>query len=214
MAGRGGRGGGRGRGRGFGAGALPPMGLSFADIQSMSREATALYPPMRAPVMNEPTEKEKRITQLQIEFTSRLRKSEYYLVESTKSTELPRYSDKYRPSTTSQPTLKRSDLHAPFFPPEIFEAFFNPKKKSKARKQTGQKRKLNLDEMLDDDEANESAQEGSDAGGSQGEPDYDTEEEYDNDYADNYFDNGEGENFDDLGDGGGGDDGGVGGDYD
>ncbi|GAW05165.1 hypothetical protein LENED_007005 [Lentinula edodes] len=134
--------------------------------------------------------------------------------ESTKSTELPRYSDKYRPSTTSQPALKRSDLHAPFFPSEIFEAYFNPKKKSKARKQAGQKRKLNLDEMLDDDETNESAQEGSDAGGSQGEPDYDTEEEYDNDYADNYFDNGEGENFDDLGDGGGGDDGGIGGDYD
>lgn len=46
--GRGGRGGGRGGiggGRGgFGAGNLPPMGLTFADIQSMSREATALYP--------------------------------------------------------------------------------------------------------------------------------------------------------------------------
>lgn len=43
-----GRGGGRGRGRGGGRGgfgsSLPPMGLTFADIQSMSREATALYP--------------------------------------------------------------------------------------------------------------------------------------------------------------------------
>ncbi|KAJ3988751.1 DNA-directed RNA polymerase III, subunit Rpc31 [Lentinula detonsa] len=215
MSGRGGRGGGgRGRGRGFGAGALPPMGLSFADIQAMSREATALYPPMRPPIMTEPTEKEKRIAQLQIGFACRLRKSEYYVVESTKSTELPRYSDKYRSSAASQPTLKRSDLHAPFFPTEIFEAYFNPRKKAKARKQVDQKRKLNLDEMLDDNEANESAQEGSDAGGSQGDPDYDTEEEYDNDYADNYFDNGEGENFDDLGDGGGGDDGGGGGDYD
>ena len=47
--GRGGRGGGRGGfgggGRGgFGAGNLPPMGLTFADIQSMSREQSALYP--------------------------------------------------------------------------------------------------------------------------------------------------------------------------
>ena len=40
--GRGFRGGGRG---GFGgASNLPPMGLSFADIQNLSREASALYP--------------------------------------------------------------------------------------------------------------------------------------------------------------------------
>lgn len=40
--GRGGFGGGRG---GFGGSAnMPPMGLSFADIQSLSREPTALYP--------------------------------------------------------------------------------------------------------------------------------------------------------------------------
>ncbi|KAE9408011.1 hypothetical protein BT96DRAFT_986234 [Gymnopus androsaceus JB14] len=106
--------------------------------------------------------------------------------------------------------------HAPFFPTEIFEGHFNPKKKMKVpRRQATQKKKLNLDEMLDDDEANESGEEGSDAAGSQGDPDYDTEEEYDNDYAENYFDNGEGENLDDLGDGGGGDEGGGGGgDYD
>lgn len=42
---RGRGGGGRGRGRGgFGGGALPPMGLTFADLQSLSREATAMYP--------------------------------------------------------------------------------------------------------------------------------------------------------------------------
>lgn len=44
--GGGGRGGfGRGRG-GFGGGAssMPPMGLTFADIQSLSREEDALYP--------------------------------------------------------------------------------------------------------------------------------------------------------------------------
>lgn len=35
------------------------------------------------------------------------------------------------------------------------------------------------------------------------------DEEYDNDYAGNYFDNGEGDDMDDLGDGGGGDGGGV-----
>ena len=33
------------------------------------------------------------------------------------------------------------------------------------------------------------------------------DEEYDNDYAENYFDNGEGDDFDGLGDAGGGDEG-------
>ena len=46
-------------------------------------------------------------------------------------------------------------------------------------------------------------------GSQQGESDYDVDEEYDNDYAENYFDNGEGDDLDDLG--GGGDDGGGGG---
>ncbi len=45
------------------------------------------------------------------------------------SVELPRYSDKYRPSPTSQPTLKRKDFHQPFFPQEVFEDYFNPKKR-------------------------------------------------------------------------------------
>lgn len=42
----GGRFGGRGGGRGgFAGGATqPPMGLTFADLQNLSREATALYP--------------------------------------------------------------------------------------------------------------------------------------------------------------------------
>jgi DNA-directed RNA polymerase III subunit RPC7 len=43
MGGRG-RGGGGGWGRGRGAFAAPPMGLTHADLQNMSREGTALYP--------------------------------------------------------------------------------------------------------------------------------------------------------------------------
>ena len=50
----------------------------------------------------------------------------------------------------------------------------------------------------------------SDAGSVAAESDYDVEEEYDNDYAENYFDNGEGDDNDDLGGGGGGDGGGGG----
>ncbi|OBZ67846.1 hypothetical protein A0H81_12322, partial [Grifola frondosa] len=212
---RGGRGGGRGGfgGKGaFGANNLPPMGLTFADLQTMSREQTALYPPLEPlPVLTEYTDEEKRICELQTGFATRLHKSAYYVVEHTKSTELARYSDKYRPSSASQPTLKRKDLHQPFFPQEIFEDYFNPKKKRKVGSR-GLKKRLNLDEMVDDaEEQDKSGDERSEVGSQAAEEDYDVDEEYDNDYAENYFDNGEGDDFDDLGGGGGGDEGGGGG---
>jgi len=119
----------------------------------------------------------------------------------------------YRPSPASQPTLKRKELHQPFFPSEIFDGYFNPKKKRKVEtKSTG--KRMNLDEMVEDAEEQEkSSDERSDIGSQAAESDYDVDEEYDNDYAENYFDNGEGDDMDDLG-GGGGDDGGGGGDYD
>ncbi|KAI0327584.1 hypothetical protein GY45DRAFT_1327473 [Cubamyces sp. BRFM 1775] len=190
------------------------MGLTFADIQALDREESALYPPLEPlPLLTEYSEEEKRIAELQIGFATRLRQSAYYLVETTKSSELPRYSDKYRPSLASQPTLKRKDLHQPFFPQEVFEDYFNPKKKKTVRKKDTGKR-INLDEMVDDAEEQEkSGDERSDAGSQPDEEDYDVDEEYDNDYAENYFDNGEGDDMDDLG-GGGGDEGGGGYDYD
>lgn len=49
-----------------------------------------------------------------------------------------------------------------------------------------------------------SEEEGSDNGSQLEGEDYDVDEEFDNDYAENYFDNGEGDDLDDLGDGGGG----------
>ncbi|TFK93346.1 hypothetical protein K466DRAFT_572570 [Polyporus arcularius HHB13444] len=217
---RGGRGGGRGGfgggGRGgFGASNLPPMGLTFADIQSLSREESALYPPLEPlPLLTEYNDEEKRIAELQIGFATRLRNSAYYIVETTKSTELPRYSDKYRPSLASQPTLKRKDLHQPFFPQEVFEDYFNPKKRKAAKKKDTTKR-VNLDEMVEDAEEQEkSGDERSEAGSQQVDEDYDVDEEYDNDYAENYFDNGENDDNDDLGGGGGADEGGVGYDLD
>ncbi|KAH0581362.1 hypothetical protein H2248_012453 [Termitomyces sp. 'cryptogamus'] len=210
--GRGGRGGGRGGRGGFGgASALPPMGLSFADIQNLSREATAMYPPRELPVFTEISEKESRIADIQIGFADRLRKSAYYVVEKTKSSELPRYSDKYRPSVTAQPTLKRKDLNEAFFPPGIFDSYFNPKKRRKPAESTG-KLRMNIDDLGEDDEEEKSGEDRSDVGSNAAEEDYDVDEEYDNDYAENYFDNGEGDDMDDLGGGGGGDDGG--GDYD
>ncbi|TFK73529.1 hypothetical protein BDN72DRAFT_893936 [Pluteus cervinus] len=222
---RGGRGAGRGGGRGgrggFGGSSAPlPMGLSHADIQALSREATALYPPIQVPLVTDYTEDEKRIAQLQIGFAERLKKSPYYIVEKTKSTgaytmlfiQLPRYSDKYRPQAVSQPTLKRSDLHQPFFPKGIFEDYFDPKRKQKPQKRAT--KKLNLDELLNEEDQEKSSEERSDADSQAEASDYDVDEEYDNDYADNHFDNGEGDDLDNL-DGGAADEGGGGGgDYD
>ncbi|TEB34126.1 hypothetical protein FA13DRAFT_1707720 [Coprinellus micaceus] len=210
----GGRFGGRGGGRGgFGGGATqPPMGLTFADLQNLSREATALYPSRHLPVSTDPTDDEKATAERQLGLIEKLRTSQYYVVEKTKTNELPRYSDKYRPTLVSQPTLKRKELHAPFFPTDLLEGYFNPKRRKTAVPKSG-KAKINLDDLLEDEDKEKSGDERSDAGGSQGEvEDYDVDEEYDNDYAENYFDNGENDDFDGLGDGGG--DEGGGGDYD
>ncbi|KAI5834197.1 hypothetical protein K523DRAFT_360677 [Schizophyllum commune Tattone D] len=191
------------------------MGLTFADIQSLSREGTALYPPVQQPVMEEYTEDEKRIAALQMGFSARLQGSAYYVVETTKSDDLPRYSDRYRQSEASQPTLKRKDLHAPFFPPELLEDYFNPGRKRRNTGAAKLKRTVNLDKFDEGDEEKEgSEKEGSQVGSDAEQDDYDVDEEYDNDYAENYFDNGEGDDADNLGDGGGGDDVGGGGDYD
>ncbi|KAI9567466.1 DNA-directed RNA polymerase III, subunit Rpc31 [Boletus coccyginus] len=188
------------------------MGLTFADIQAISREADALYPPLDPlPVLSDFSAEEKKISELQTGFITRLRQSPYYVVETVKSNELERYSDKYRQTSASLPALKRRDLHAPFFPSEIFDGYFNPKKKRKEKKV--KTTRLNLDELAEEtEELEKSGGERSDADSQVAESDYDVEEEYDNDYAENYFDNGEGDDLDDLGVGGGGDDGG--GDYD
>ncbi|EKM57641.1 uncharacterized protein PHACADRAFT_251378 [Phanerochaete carnosa HHB-10118-sp] len=209
--GRGGRGGLGGRG-GFGGGAtLPPMGLTFADIQNMSRDESQLYPSLDPlPLLTEYSEEEREIAQLQIGFATRLRRSAYYVIETTKSTDLPRYSDKYRSSPAAQPTLKRKDLHRPFFPQETFEDYFNPKRRKTSERKSI--KKISLDKLVDDAaDAEQSDAERSEAASEAAEEDYDVDEEYDNDYAENYFDNGEGDD-DDLQGGGGGDEGG--GDYD
>ena len=123
------------------------------------------------PVLTEYSEEEKQICDLQQGFAARLRKSQYYITEPKKSAgertflylssfrkiqsnnriELPRYSDKYRPSLATQPTLKRKDLHQAFFPQEIFEGYFNPKKRKIGDKKA-QKKRLNLDDVVDDAE--------------------------------------------------------------
>ncbi|EKM77355.1 hypothetical protein AGABI1DRAFT_43505 [Agaricus bisporus var. burnettii JB137-S8] len=180
------------------------MGLTFADIQNLSRDPTQLYPPRQVPVFAEPDGDEQEVIDLQLGFIKRLRESPYYIVERTKSNELPRYSDKYRPSLGSQPMLKKKDLNPDFFPREVFEDYFNPKKKRKVdSKSRSRKGAIDLDEFneTDNEEDKSDNDRGSQASEEQ-EEDYDVDEEYDNDYAENYFDNGEDDDYDNLGDGG------------
>jgi DNA-directed RNA polymerase III subunit RPC7 len=81
---------------------------------------------------------------LQHRFAARLRTSAYYVTQANKPTgtsfyagdyrltyftELERYADKYRPAAATQPKLERRELHQPFFPQEVFEAYFDPRKK-------------------------------------------------------------------------------------
>ncbi|KAJ6612686.1 DNA-directed RNA polymerase III, subunit Rpc31 [Mycena sp. CBHHK59/15] len=208
--------GGRGRGgfgRGRGAFVALPMGLTHADIQSMSREATAMYPSMIPPVLTDISVDEARIAAYQIGFAQRMRKSAYYVVETTKSTA----TNTARPSRASRRS-KKGPLRA-VFPPDIFEGYFNPKRKRKPdAKPTLIKKRMNIDDIDEDEEkVNNSfgtghTLRGLDAGSAPA-SDYDVDEEYDNDYAENYFDNGEADDNDDLGGGGGGGDDGGGGDY-
>ncbi|QRV76784.1 DNA-directed RNA polymerase III subunit RPC31 [Ceratobasidium sp. AG-Ba] len=201
--GRGGFGGGRG---GFGGAAnMPPMGLSFADIQSLSREPTALYPPMDPlPLLSSVTEEEKEIIALQDGVVARLRASPYYIVEPEKKEEESRYSDRFlRPA--APPKLQAKDLNPAFFPPDLWDAYFNPKKR-KAKK-AKERARLNLDNIeAEDGKEDEASEKGSVAGSDDEDPgDYDEENEEENDYADNYFDNGEDEDYgDDGGEDGGG----------
>ncbi|KAF8609426.1 hypothetical protein BDV93DRAFT_518249 [Ceratobasidium sp. AG-I] len=201
--GRGGFGGGRG---GFGGAAnMPPMGLSFADIQSLSREPTALYPPIEPlPLLSSVTDVEKEIIALQDGVAARLRASPYYIVEPEKKEEPTRYSDKFlKPTVTTK--LHAKDLNQAFFPPDLWDAYFNPKKR-KAKK-AKERARLNLDNIEAEDGKEDDGSEKASGVGSDEEAqgDYDEENEEENDYADNYFDNGEDEDYgDDGGDEGGG----------
>ncbi|KZV75900.1 hypothetical protein PENSPDRAFT_570711 [Peniophora sp. CONT] len=196
---RGGRGGGRG---GFGGNNAPPMGLTFQDIQALNREEDALYPPMESvPTLSGYTTAEQRICEVQSAFADRLRKSAYWVVEARKPNDLEHYSDRHRPELAAQPTLKRKELHEPFFPPDVFEGYFNPKKRRRALAKRAAAKKVNIDDLASDAEGDKSEDEGSDAGSGAAEEDYDVDEEDDNDYAGNYFDNGEGDDEDGLGDG-------------
>lgn len=68
------------------------------------------------------SKRRSRVVRVSLKYLLKLKNERYTL-------ELPRYSDKYRPTLFAQPTLKRKELHEPFFPAELLEGYFNPKRR-------------------------------------------------------------------------------------
>jgi len=198
----------------MGASSLP-IGVTFADLEAMSKEATPLYPPLDPmPVLSALSDTEREMCRLQVAVATRLRTSAYYTVEERKADELERYSDRFKPTARTRPTLQQDYLNKEFFPATLWEAHFNPRKRvaALAGPSRPKKKKLKVDwsalgvEGAGDGtgENNDEEEEGEGGVGDEEgaiEEDYDEENE-DNDYELNYFDNGEEDN-DDLGDGGG-----------
>ncbi|KAG8983952.1 hypothetical protein FRB90_005638 [Tulasnella sp. 427] len=181
------------------------------------------------PVLTRITDREREICRLEVGIATRLRNSSYYLTEAKKADELERYSDRFRPTARTRPVLRPADLNKEFFPPTIWDAYFNPRKRPAAGAHPHPRKKKSKVDWSSFGVENASAAaggggggEGDESGGEQQQQDGENNnleelEDYegesdDNDYEMNYFDNGEDEN-DDLGDGGGDPDGG-GEDYD
>lgn len=187
---------------------------------NLVRDPTPLYPAFPdLPVLSSVTEQEKLIYKYQTGFQNRLRKSPYFLVDTTKVSKInqvPRYSDKYNvTSATKRSALDKDSLDPKFFPKAIWTAYFETPtdRPNKSRKPKTTVKKLNLDaleteEMEEGEEGDIQRQEGEQGEEPQEDYDLDDEEFGDDDYVNNYFDGGEGEGDDDYGgdeDGGGGD---------
>ncbi|KDN46012.1 hypothetical protein RSAG8_04519, partial [Rhizoctonia solani AG-8 WAC10335] len=154
------------------------------------------------PLLSSITDEERDIIALQDGVAVRLRASPYYIVEPQKKEDSTRYSDKFLKSTAPI-KLQAKDLNPAFFPPDLWDAYFNPKKR-KAKK-AKERARLNLDNLEANEEDEEGSEKGSGAGSDEEDQvDYDDENEDENDYADNYFDNGEDEDHGDDGEDGGG----------
>ncbi|KAG8772094.1 hypothetical protein FRC15_002983 [Serendipita sp. 397] len=217
-----GRGAGRGSGRGRGANALP-AGLSFEDMiaASQARDPAPLYPRFPdLPVLANVSDKERQICKYQMGFVERLKKSPYYLVDTTKTNsinQVPRYSDRYKVVSSKLPTLEASNLDPKLFPKAIWAEYFeggNRKHKKTKQASNSGLRKVNLDalekeEAMDDEEEDKPKEQGLENEDEQM-TDYDEDDEEfgDDDYVNNYFETGEGDGDDDFAGGddeGGGD---------
>ncbi|GAK65412.1 uncharacterized protein PAN0_008d3629 [Moesziomyces antarcticus] len=202
---RGGRGGfGRGGGRAGGGGGsnMPPMGLSFQELNTLDKSPSKLYPePPTVPRMERPDDKEIRYASYQLMYLQEQKTSAYWpVLEQRKQGDLTRFSDRYRPESQDLPSLKSINLQKEVFPKGLWDSFMEgetKKEELKAKKKA--RRKINWDSI--DLEDRVGAEDDVGDVSSEGENQGDYEDEVDDDYAENYFDNGE---DDDVGDDDGG----------
>lgn len=100
------------------------------------------------PVLSKIKGKEREISREQVALALRLRNSAYYEMEDKKAdgkayilrptlwglssplVELERYSDRFKPAAKTRPLLSQEILNKEFFPPALWEAYFNQKKKA------------------------------------------------------------------------------------
>jgi len=165
---------------------------------------------MELPAMQQLTESESRAVKYQLDSVARTKRSPYWIVEETKAADnIERYSDRYRQTGVTHPSLKSEELCQEFFPKDLWDGYFNPAKPPKGvpKKRRKATEKLSLEDLeLEENKGdNDDGAEGSELG-SDDRPDYDEEVSGD-DYENNYFDNGEDDDDDmNAGDGGGGGD--------
>ncbi|EOR00782.1 hypothetical protein E3P92_01246 [Wallemia ichthyophaga] len=199
-----------GRGGRFGGGAaMPPMGLTFADMASMRTQgSSALYPPQKMKHMNAAAPSELEYANAAGDYYELIRLSPYNLPEeateednsaNANANQVERYSDKYKlkPNTVANQdhlSSLKSIMNPEFFPAQVFDGV-----RMRKTVQRREKRKIDWDDAEnaeeDQEEELEEEEEGDDG-------------EDDADYANQYFDNGEGDEDDggdDDGGGGGGD---------
>lgn len=180
---------------------MPPMGLTFADMQAMrSMGSSALYPETKIKHMAAPSAAELEYARASNDLYEHIRLSPYNLpadaAEQSSGNEVERYSDRYKmkPSlVTNQDHLStlKAIMNPEFFPAQVFDGV-----RMRRTVQRKEKRKIDWDNAENAEEDHEEEVEDED--------EVDDGED-DADYANQYFDNGEGDEDDGAEDDGGGD---------
>ncbi|KAI9636146.1 DNA-directed RNA polymerase III, subunit Rpc31 [Dioszegia hungarica] len=212
------RGGFRGRGGG-GRGGMPSVpGMSheaYREIMAAPpQHAGMLYPPLSSAsvaFLPRPSDFESGMIRKETELEETLRKG--IMVDQEQGTywcgwrlpevrkmvgiEIETYSDLFARPTAAAPNDEELDpvkmkMDEMFFPPSLWDAYFEPEKEQKRGKGKVPKKRKTLDSDGDDKPDGEEAEKSSNASSAEEDAEYEDESDH-QDYDANYFDNGEGD---------------------
>ncbi len=129
---------------------MPPMGLSFQELNTLDKSPSKLYPePPTVPRMERPDDKEIRYASYQLMYLQEQKTSAYWpVLEQRKQGDLTRFSDRYRPESQDLPSLKSINLQKEVFPKGLWDSFMEgetKKEELKAKKKA--RRKINWDSI-------------------------------------------------------------------